>query len=198
MTNWSRLACMEKTMPANESEMAKTHRTVWAGRVLTGLVVAFLLLDGVMKLIPAAPVIETSAQMGWPTEVAGLRMLGGALLLSTLLYVIPRTSLLGAVLLTGYLGGTVAIHVRIADPWFSHILFGGLYRNHAVGWAVSSRQKASRALSCQAHRKMVTRSPQDSAIGQGQLLFRETLSRTTVLRNMACETCIEPVRKQNL
>lgn len=111
-------------MSANENEMAKTDGAVWAGRILTGLLVAFLLVDAVMKLVPTAPVIETSAQMGWPTEISGLRMLGVVLLLSTLLYAIPRTSILGAVLLTGYLGGTVAIHVRIADPWFSHILFG--------------------------------------------------------------------------
>ena len=111
-------------MSANENEMAKADWTVWAGRILSGLVVVFLLLDGAMKLIPAAPVIETSAQMGWPTEVSDLRTLGGVLLLSTLLYAIPRTSILGAVLLTGYLGGAVATHVRIHDPLFSHVLFG--------------------------------------------------------------------------
>lgn len=111
-------------MSANGNGKTGPGWTVWAGRVLSGLVIAFLLMDGVMKLIPAAPVIETSAQMGWPTDVTGLRMLGIVLLVSTLLYAIPRTSFLGAVLLTGYLGGAVATHVRIADPWFSHILFG--------------------------------------------------------------------------
>jgi hypothetical protein len=111
-------------MSANWSGKTKAGWTVWTGRVLSGLVIAFLLLDGVMKLIPAAPVIETSAQMGWPTEVTGLRMLGVVLLLSTLLYAIPQTSILGAVLLTGYLGGAVATHVRIHDPLFSHVLFG--------------------------------------------------------------------------
>ncbi len=140
-------------MSANWSGKPKADWKVWTGRVLSGLVVAFLLLDGFMKLIPATPVIETSAQMGWPTEVTGLRMLGVVLLASTLLYAIPRTSILGAVLLTGYLGGAVATHVRIHDPLFSHVLFGvyiglllwgGLYlRNRQLRELLPLRRAAS-------------------------------------------------------
>jgi hypothetical protein len=69
-------------------------------------------------------VAETSAQLGWPSDSATIYLLGALLLGSTLLYAVPRTALLGAILLTGYLGGAVATHVRIGSPLFSHILFG--------------------------------------------------------------------------
>jgi hypothetical protein len=95
-----------------------------AGWILSGLVILFLTMDGAMKLVPLQPVIDTTASLGWPVDAATLRALGTLLLVSTLLYAWPRTSLLGAVLLTGYLGGAIATHVRIGSPWFSHILFG--------------------------------------------------------------------------
>ncbi len=94
------------------------------GRVLSGITVLFLLMDAVMKLPPLAVVGETMAQLGWPADAGTARMLGGITILSTLLYVWPRTALLGAILMTGYLGGAIATHVRIASPLFSHILFG--------------------------------------------------------------------------
>ena len=81
-------------------------------------------MDGVMKLVPFQVVTIASAQIGWPADPGLWRLLGTILLGSTLLYAIPRTSLLGAVLLTGYLGGAVASHVRIGSPFFSHVLFG--------------------------------------------------------------------------
>lgn len=90
---------------------------VWTGRVLTGLIVAFLLVDAIGKLIPVAPVIEGTQQLGFAVGV--LRPLGLVLAASTLLHVIPRTQLLGAVLLTAYLGGATATHVRAGTPfWF--------------------------------------------------------------------------------
>jgi hypothetical protein len=107
---------------------------LWAGRILSALPVLFLLTDGVMKLLKPAPVVETTARLGYPAST--LTGLGILLILCTLLYVIPRTSILGAILLTGYLGGAVATHVRVGDPLFSHALFptylgillwGGLY-----------------------------------------------------------------------
>jgi len=92
-----------------------------AGSILSGLVVLFLTFDAVMKFAKPAPVIQAFAQTGWPDRLAV--PLGIILLTCTALYVIPGTSVLGAILLTGYLGGAVATHLRIGDPLFSHVLF---------------------------------------------------------------------------
>lgn len=96
----------------------------WAGRVVSGLAILFLVLDGAIKLVPLQVVIDTNAQLGWPTDAGTLRALGALMLAATLLYAMPRTALLGAILLTGYLGGAVATHARIGSPLFSHTLFG--------------------------------------------------------------------------
>jgi hypothetical protein len=95
-----------------------------AGRVLSGLVVLFLLFDGAMKLVPLAVVTDTMAQLGWPVDSATARTLGVLTIAGALLYAMPRTAVLGAILLTGYLGGAVATHLRIGSPLFSHVLFG--------------------------------------------------------------------------
>ena len=100
------------------------NKQIWAGRILSGLAIAFFLMDGVMKLMAPAPVIEATSALGWPTDTKTLVLLAILLLGSTLLYAIPKTALLGAILLTGYLGGAVATHVRIGSPLFSHDLFG--------------------------------------------------------------------------
>jgi len=103
-------------MPTQNSKVA-----VWTGRTLSSLAIAFLLLDGVMKLFTPAPVVEAMIRLGYPlSESVGIGMV---LLACVALYAIPRTSFLGAILLTGYLGGAVATHVRVSDPLFSHILF---------------------------------------------------------------------------
>jgi hypothetical protein len=99
-------------------------KSVRAGRVLSILAIAFLVMDGVMKLIQPKVVIDATAGIGWPTDPQTLATLGIVLLLSTALYAVPRTSALGAILLTGYLGGAVASHVRCQDPLFTHDLFG--------------------------------------------------------------------------
>lgn len=95
---------------------------LWTGRILSGLVVVFLLLDGAIKVIPLDIVIETSRQLGIPTDLAVT--LGVLTLAGTLLYAYPKTSVLGAILLTGYLGGAIYVHVRAGSPLFSHTLFG--------------------------------------------------------------------------
>ena len=95
---------------------------LWTGRVLSCLVIVFLLFDAVIKLIPLDVVVETSRQLGIPTNLAVT--LGVLTLLGTLLYAYPRTSVLGAILLTGYLGGAIYVHVRAGSPLFSHTLFG--------------------------------------------------------------------------
>ena len=102
----------------------KTSGSVWTGRILTGLVIAFLIMDGSMKLIPAQVVIDTTRDLGWPTDADTLRTLGVILLGGALLYAVPRTSIIGAILLTGYFGGAVATHMRIGSPVFTHTLFG--------------------------------------------------------------------------
>jgi hypothetical protein len=94
----------------------------WTGLILSGVVIVFLLLDGAMKLVPLDVVIETSAQLGLGAHLA--RPLGIITLACTILYAIPRTSVLGAILLTGYMGGAIATHVRVGSPLFSHVLFG--------------------------------------------------------------------------
>src|SRR5574337_896092 len=106
----------------------------WTGRILSGIPVAFLTFDAVIKLLHVPAVAEASARIGLPESLA--TPLGIVLLACVALYSVPRTAVLGAVLVTGYLGGAVAIHARIGDPLFTHVLFpvyvgvlvwGGLY-----------------------------------------------------------------------
>jgi hypothetical protein len=98
-----------------------SKKRLWVGRMMSAVVVLFLVFDAVLKFIKPAPVVEAFAHLGLPLGLAG--GLGIVLLASTVLYAIPRTSVLGAILLTGYLGGAVASHLRVGDPLFSHILF---------------------------------------------------------------------------
>ena len=96
-------------------EISKT--AIWAGRIVSGLVVAFCLMDAVMKLFKPSFVVEATKQLGYPdSQIIGI---GSVLLACTILYVVPRTSVLGAILLTGYLGGATASQVRIGAPLFS-------------------------------------------------------------------------------
>ena len=96
----------------------------WAGWVMSGLVIAFLLMDATMKLLALPIVIESSVGLGWNGGADQARELGVLLLACTLLYAAPQTAMLGAILLTGFLGGAVATHARIGSPLFSHVLFG--------------------------------------------------------------------------
>ena len=96
-----------------------------AGRVLSGLVILFLLFDAGLKLVSPETAIKYSPpDLGWPLEVGTMYLLGFLLLIPTLLYIWPRTAILGAILITGYLGGAIGTHVRIDSPLFSHSLFG--------------------------------------------------------------------------
>jgi hypothetical protein len=99
-----------------------SKKMMWAGYALSGLVTLFLLMDATMKLLQLPIVVETGLALGWPAETAF--PLGVILLICTLLYAWPRTAILGAILLTGYLGGAIASHIRIGNPLFSHVLFG--------------------------------------------------------------------------
>lgn len=93
-----------------------------AGRVLTGLVAAFLLMDGALRIIGLAPYVEGTVQAGYPESMAP--GIGLALLVPTLLYLVPRTSILGAILLTGYLGGATATNLRLGMPLAFPLVFG--------------------------------------------------------------------------
>lgn len=92
-----------------------------AGIALTAVPVAFLGFDGTIKLLELTPVLESFARLGYPAQLArGIGMLELACLV---LYAIPRTAVLGAVLLSGFLGGAIATHVRVGDPLLTHVLF---------------------------------------------------------------------------
>jgi hypothetical protein len=114
------------TMPhtATAEATPASSGLVWTGRALSGLVVLFLLFDGAIKLVPLQVVIDTVIPLGWPTDPVTWRALGVVLIASAILYAYPRTAFLGAILITAYLGGAVATHVRVGSPLFSHILFG--------------------------------------------------------------------------
>jgi len=106
---------------ASEAQVSSRGRTI--GWVLSGLVIAFLLMDATMKLLALSVVLEAQEPLGF-SGAATARGLGVLLLVCTLLYAAPQTAVLGAILLTGYLGGAVVTHLRVGDPLFSHILFG--------------------------------------------------------------------------
>jgi hypothetical protein len=101
---------------------AISNKALWAGRIISGIVILFLLVDGGIKLVPIEAVITTSRELAIPEHLA--RTLGVLTLVGTLLYAWPRTSVLGAIFLTGYLGGAIYVHVRAGSPMLSHTLFG--------------------------------------------------------------------------
>jgi len=106
---------------------------LWTGRIISGVIVLFLVFDGVTKVMKESHVLTAAAHLGY--TAASMVPIGATLLVCTLLYVIPRTSILGAILLTAYLGGAVATHVRVGDPMFERcfaitfgvLVWGGLY-----------------------------------------------------------------------
>jgi len=109
------------------TEQTVSKGTLWAGRIISGLPVLFLLLDGAMKLVKPAPVVEATVGLGYRESV--IIPIGVVLIVCTILYLIPKTSVLGAILLTGYLGGAVATHVRTGESLFSivfPVIFGVL------------------------------------------------------------------------
>ena len=114
-------------MQSTVASASVSKSSLWAGRVLSGLLVLFLIFDGVGKAIKLPQVVEATVRLGFPeSTIVGI---GTVLLLSTALYVIPQTSVLGAILLTGYLGGATATNVRIGSALFNTcfpIIFGVL------------------------------------------------------------------------
>jgi len=115
---------MEATATLADSTPSPANRTKWrlrAGFAMSALPVLFLLFDCVIKLLEIGPVLDSFTQLGYPVSLA--RGIGLLELACITLYVLPRTAVLGAIVLTGFLGGAVATHLRIGDPLFSHVLF---------------------------------------------------------------------------
>jgi hypothetical protein len=110
-------------MVALNIEAANTSQAaLWTGRVLTAIVALFLVLDSGMKLLQLDAVRIAMQPLGYPDEL-GL-VIGMIEAICLVLYVVPRTAVLGAILLTGLLGGSAAAHLRVGDPLFTHVLFG--------------------------------------------------------------------------
>ena len=132
------MSSLSDTAPVSKSAL-------WSGRVVSGLVIVFLLFDGAIKLVPWPVVTETMDRMGYGSSETLARSLGLITLVCTVLYAVPPTSILGAILLTGYLGGAIASHVRIGSPLFSHVLFG-FYLGVMVWGGLWLRDRSLRAL----------------------------------------------------
>ena len=124
--------------------------TIWIGRVLSAVAILFLVFDPIIKLLQLQVAVEGTTQLGYPAgAVFGI---GVVEIVCLALYVIPQTSVLGAILFTGYLGGAIATHVRIGSPLFTHVLFpiyvavllwGGLYgREHRLRSLIPLRRSA--------------------------------------------------------
>jgi hypothetical protein len=101
--------------------MTETIKRPWVGIIVSALPVLFLLMDAVGKLLKPEPVVSGTLELGYSENV--IVPLGITLLISVILYAVPVTSVLGAILLTGYLGGAVATHVRVGNPLATHVLF---------------------------------------------------------------------------
>src|ERR1700730_3735486 len=116
------------------SDQTISKKSLWAGRIVSGFAVLFFVMDGVMKLFKPAFVVEATVHLGYPeSDIVGIGVL---LLASTTLYLVPRTSILGAILLTGYLGGAAATQVRAEAGWFNvcrNVWGPGLGRSMASG-----------------------------------------------------------------
>jgi hypothetical protein len=132
------LAQDEAVIETRAGSSAGSRGALWAGRVLSTIGVLFLLFDSMGKLLEVPPVVAGTAELGYPAST--VFPLGVLLLLCVVAYAVPGTSVLGAVLLTGYLGGATATHVRVESPLFSHTLFpvyvglvvwGGLFLREA-------------------------------------------------------------------
>jgi hypothetical protein len=123
---------------------------LWGGRIMSWLPALFLLIDGVMKLFKPAVVVEATVKLGYPENT--ILPIGIVLTVCTILYLIPRTAVLGAILLTGYLGGAVATHVRVGEGLFpvsfpiifGVLLWGGLYlRNNRLRTLIPISQEGN-------------------------------------------------------
>jgi hypothetical protein len=114
----------EKAMSTIAEAAPVSKPALWTGRILSGLVILFMRFDGAIKLVPWPVVTETMDRIGYGSSESLARTLGAITVACTVLYAVPPTSIVGAILLTGYLGGAMASHLRIDSPLFTHTLFG--------------------------------------------------------------------------
>lgn len=120
-----------------------SRRGLWAGRIITGLTVAFLTFDSVIKLLRLPVAVQGTVQLGYPEST--VLAIGIIQLVCLIAYTVPRTAILGAILLTGYLGAAVATHVRVGSPLVSHTLFA-VFVGVLVWLGLYLRDKELRAL----------------------------------------------------
>ena len=127
-------AVLDSTSSIRAQARTRSSASRWTGRILTGIAILFLAFDAVVKLVGAKAAVDGTVQLGWQPH--HLPIIGTIALILLVLYAIPRTAPLGAILWTGYLGGAVATQLRVDNPLFSHvlvpiyvaaILWGGLY-----------------------------------------------------------------------
>ena len=116
-----------------------SRKKIWTGRIMSSAAVLFMLFDSITKLLKTPQVVDATAQLGYPASL--IPVIGLILFILTILYIIPITSIFGAILLTGYLGGAVASNLRILSPLFSNTLFpiyfavilwGGLFLRNSL------------------------------------------------------------------
>jgi hypothetical protein len=139
---------MERAMPQAQEQPQDLEVSVaarWLGSILSGLAILFLLFDGAIKLVPLGVVTETMDRIDYGSSETLARSLGAITVICTLLYAVPPTSFVGAILLTGYLGGAIASHVRVVSPLFTHVLLG-FYLGLMVWGAVWMRDARPRQL----------------------------------------------------
>jgi hypothetical protein len=120
-----------------------SKRRLWIGYILSGLAIAFLLFDTIIKVLKLPVAVDGTVQLGYPAStIFGIGLIE---LICLALYAFPRTAVLGAILLTGYLGGAIATHVRIGSPLFSHVLFP-IYVASLIWGGIYLRERRLRAL----------------------------------------------------
>jgi DoxX-like family len=108
-----------------------SSKSIWIGRTFSTLTILFMLMDAIMKFVKPPTVVKATVELGFPEPT--LTWMAIALLVSTIMYTIPRTAVLGAILLTGYLGGAVAANLRVGHPLFAETLFPVYFA--AIVWA---------------------------------------------------------------
>lgn len=118
-------------MPSGTQTVPPSKTMLWVGRIISGLMIVFMLFDAGVKILKLPAAVEGTVRLGYP--VSTIQPVGVIALVCVLLYAIPRTSILGAILLTGYLGGATATQVRVQDAWFvfpavlGALIWAGLY-----------------------------------------------------------------------
>ena len=122
MTTLTAILSSDRSAPSSASTAPElSKKAVWTGRVLSGFAALFLAFDASFKFFATAEAAAATAELGWRAEA--LRGIGALELACLALYLLPRTAPLGALLWTGYLGGAIATHLRVGNPWASHTLF---------------------------------------------------------------------------